>query len=295
MLKNNIKDYLHLHFIVFIWGFTAVLGKLISIEAIPLVWFRLSIATVLLYFLLVFKKANLKLTVKSFFQFLIAGLIIGVHWIAFFYAIKISNVSITLAALATGALFASILEPLFFKTKIKPYEILLSLLTVIGIIIIFNVESQYATGIIVALFAAFLSALFTVINADFIKHYSATVISFYELLFAALLISIIILFQDGFSSEFFNLSNNDWLYIVVLGSVCTAYALTASTMLLEKISPFTMMLTVNLEPVYGIILALIVLGNSEKMNPQFYYGAILIFVSVILNGYIKIKMKKTNK
>ena len=292
MQKSNIKDYLHLHFIVFIWGFTAVLGKLITIDAIPLVWFRLTVASVVLFFFLIFKKVDLKINTRAFFLFLVGGFLIGLHWIAFFYAIKIATVSITLATLATGALFTSLLEPIFFKTKIKWYEILLSLLTVIGIIIIFNVEPQYGLGILVALIAAFLSALFAVVNAGFVKNYDARVISFYELLFAVLLISVIILFNQGFSVSFFDLSSNDWIYILILGSVCTAYALTASTKLLNKISPFTMMLTVNLEPVYGIILALIIFGNDEKMNPSFYYGAILIFVGVILNGIIKSRVSK---
>jgi len=292
MPKSNIKDYLHLHFIVFIWGFTAVLGKLITIDAIPLVWYRLSIASVVLLFFLLFKRINLKIDFKAFRLFLIGGFLIGLHWVAFFYAIKISTVSVTLATLATGALFTSILEPIFLKTTFKFYEVILSLLTVIGIIIIFNVEPQYGLGIIFALIAAFLSALFAVVNAGFVKDYDSRVISFYELLFAVLLISVIILFNDGFSKEFFNLSNNDWIYIIILGSVCTAYALTASTELLNKISAFTMMLTVNLEPVYGIILALIVFGNDEKMSSTFYYGAILIFIGVILNGIIKTKQQK---
>ena len=165
MPKNNFKDYLHLHFIVFIWGFTAVLGKLISIEAIPLVWYRISIATFILYLFLRLKKVSLKLKPKTVLQYLIGGFIIGLHWVTFFYAIKISNVSITLVAMATGALFTSFLEPLFLKTKIKGYEILLSLIIVIGIVIIRNVEPQYATGFLIALVSSFLSAFFTVINA----------------------------------------------------------------------------------------------------------------------------------
>jgi len=295
MQKSNLKNYIHLHFIVFIWGFTAVLGKLITIHAVPLVWYRLSIASVLLFLFLILKKINFKVDLKTLMQFAIVGFIIGLHWLTFFYAIKISNVSITLATLATGALFTSILEPLLLKTKIKPYEIILSFLTIIGIVVIFNVEPQYGLGIIFALISAFLSAIFAVINADFITKHDANVISFYELLFAVLLITIIILFQNGFSLEFFNLSTKDWIYIFILGSVCTAYALTASTKLLKKITPFTMMLTVNLEPVYGIILALIVFGNEEKMSPSFYYGAILIFLGVILNGIIKSKIKKSKE
>ncbi len=289
MQKSNYKKYLHLHFIVFIWGFTAVLGKLISVKAIPLVWFRLTIATVFIFLYLLLKKTVFKISFKKLFYYFVGGVIIAVHWIAFFYAIKVSNVSVTLATLSTGAFFASVLEPLFFKRKIKIYEIGLSLLTFVGIAIIFKVETQYTLGIIIALVAAFLSALFSVINASFIKDEDANIISFYELLFATLFISIVVLFQEGFSSKFFTMSQNDWIYIIILGSVCTAYALTASTKLLKKISPFTMMITVNLEPVYGIILALLVFGNDEKMKPSFYYGALLIFIGVIVNGLIKTK------
>ena len=292
MLGNNLKDYLHLHFIVFIWGFTAVLGKLISIDAIPLVWYRLAIATIFIFVYVLIKGIRLKISIKQLFLYLIGGIVIAIHWIAFFYAIKISNVSITLATLATGAFFASILEPIFFKTKIKAYEVILSILTFIGIAIIFNVASKFSTGIIVALIAAFLSALFSVINADFVKRNDASVISFYELLFATLFITIIVLFQKDISLDYIGVLITDWIYIVILGSVCTAYALTASTKLLKKVSPFTMMLTVNLEPVYGIILALLVFGNDEKMETSFYYGAVLIFVGVILNGIIKMKIKK---
>lgn len=289
MLKSKHLDYLHLHFIVFIWGFTAVLGKLITINAIPLVWFRLSIATLVLYFFMLLKKINFKVDLKAIIRFSIGGFIIGLHWLAFFYAIKVSSVSVTLATLATGAFFTSILEPLFLKQKIKLYEIVLSLLTVIGIVIIFNVKSAYGLGIIIALIAAFLSALFAVVNAKFVNDYDSKVISFYELLFAVLLISVIILFQDGFSISYFKLSYSDWAYVFILGSVCTAYALTASTKLLQKITPFTMMLTVNLEPVYGIILALLVF-DDEIMPTNFYYGAILILIGVILNGIIKAKI-----
>jgi len=294
MEKNNIKNYLHLHFIVFIWGFTAVLGKLITIKAIPLVWFRLSIATIFILLYLIFKRTYLKISIKKLVHYIIGGVIIAIHWIAFFYAIKVSNVSVTLATLSTGAFFASFLEPLFFKKKIKAYEIGLSLLTFIGIAIIFKVETQYSLGIIIALIAAFLSALFSVINASFIENENANIISFYELLFATIFISIVVLFKEGFSIKFFQMSQNDWIYIIILGSICTAYALTASTKLLKKISPFTMMITVNLEPVYGIILALLVFGNDEKMEVTFYYGAILIFIGVIINGIVKSRSRNNS-
>ena len=293
MHKNSINKYLQLHFIVFIWGFTAVLGKLISIDAIPLVWFRLLIAVVSLGILLFYNKLKYKPNSKDLLRFAFGGFIIGLHWLTFFYAIKISNVSITLASLSTGAFFASILEPLFFKKKIQLYEILLAGITVIGIAYIFNVQVAYSKGIIIALISAFLSALFSIVNANYIKKYDAKILTFYELLFALLLISVFMLINNEFNVSLFHLSSKDMLYLLILGTICTAFALTYSNKLLSKVTPFTMMLTVNLEPIYGIILAILIFKDSEYMNTHFYYGAFLILATVILNGIIK-TLKKDN-
>ncbi len=292
MQKNKINKYLQLHFIVFIWGFTAVLGKLIQITAIPLVWFRLLIAVISLYFILHFNKLKYKPNSKDVLRFAFGGFIIGLHWLTFFYAIKISNISITLASLSTGAFFASLLEPLFFKKKIQFYEILLAVVTVIGITYIFNVQMEHSKGIIIALISAFLSALFSIVNANYIKNYDAKILTYYELFFALLLISIFMLLNNEFNVFLFRLSIKDLLYLLILGTVCTAFALTYSNKLLSKVTPFTMMLTVNLEPVYGIILAILIFKDSEYMNAHFYYGAFLILATVILNGIIK-SFKKT--
>lgn len=287
MQRNRINKYLQLHFIVFIWGFTAVLGKLIHISAIPLVWFRLLIAVISLGFILYFNKLKYKPNINDYLRFAIGGIIIGLHWLTFFYAIKISNVSITLASLSTGAFFASILEPLFFKKKLQLYEMILAGFTVIGIIYIFNVQLENTKGIIVALISAFLSALFSIVNATYIKKYDAKILTFYELIFAFFLISIFMVVNKEFQPELFQLEVNDIIYLTILGTICTAFALTYSNKLLSQVTPFTMMLTVNLEPVYGILLAILIFKDSEYMNAHFYYGAILILATVILNGIIK--------
>lgn len=292
MLKNKPNAYLQLHFIVFIWGFTAVIGKLISIEALPLVWYRLFIASIALFIFLLFKKSNFRFKMVDYYRFFLGGLIIGLHWFTFFYAIKISNVSITLITLATGAIFASLLEPIFLKKKIKLYEFSFALLTVIGLLIVLNIDTIYFIGIIIALISAFLSALFSVINAIYIKKYEAKILSFYELFFALIIISIIGAFNPNFIDKLSQIKNTDIIYLIILGIICTAFALVVSNNLLKKISPFTMMLTINLEPVYGIILALLVFGDSEKMEVNFYIGASIILVTVILNGWIKIRQKK---
>lgn len=295
MRNDKLLNYLHLHFIVFIWGFTAVLGALISLEAIPLVWYRMGIATLIIFIFLKFRKEDLKFSFKVLMGFAMAGIIIALHWLTFFSAIKASNVSVTLAVLSTGAFFASLLEPLIYGRKIILYEVLFGLVVIVGLYVIFDVEGSYTLGIILALISAFLSALFSVINGKFVLKHKASAISFYELMFGVLGITIYLAFSGKFTVDFFTVSKNDWIYLVILASVCTAYAFIASIHVMKWISPYTVMLTINMEPVYGIILALMILGDSENMSPQFYYGAGIILLTVIANGIIKITQERKRR
>lgn len=296
MQNDNIKSYLLLHLIVFIWGFTAVLGALISLDALPLVWWRMSIAVLLIFSYMYYKKISFKIANRTKVLMLIAGLIIALHWLTFFKAIKVSNVSVTLACLSTGAFFTSFLEPIFYGRKVIWYEVFFGLLVISGLYIIFNVEGDYWLGIVLALTSAFLSALFSVINGKFAKEYNASAISFYELLGGVLFLSFYLLLNNQFTKDFFTLSLNDFGWLFILASVCTAYAFIASVAVMKHLSPYTVMLTINLEPVYGIILALFIFQDKEKMNPQFYIGASIILLTVILNGIIKnIEKKKSLK
>lgn len=295
MRNDKLLNYLHLHFIVFIWGFTAVLGALITLEAIPLVWYRMFLAVIFIFVFLKIKKENLRFSPRALAGFAMAGVIIALHWLTFFGAIKASNVSITLAVLSTGAFFASLLEPLLYGRKIILYEVLFGLLVIVGLYIIFDVEGSYTTGIVLALCSAFLSALFSVINGKFVLKHKASAISFYELMFGVAGISIYLAFSGGFTMEFFTVSAHDWMYLLILASACTAYAFIASIHVMKWISPYTVMLTINMEPIYGIILALLVLGDSEKMGPQFYYGAILILITVLANGIIKMTLERKRR
>tara|TARA_Y100000815_G_scaffold275625_1_gene315309 strand:+ start:10437 stop:11342 length:906 start_codon:yes stop_codon:yes gene_type:complete len=290
--NDNLKSYLHFHVIVFIWGFTAVLGALISIGAIALVWYRMLIASVVIYGYIRYKKISLKAKKKTIFTLCVAGILIALHWLAFFGAIKISNVSITLAMMSTGAFFTSILEPIFYKRKVIWYEIAFGLLVVCGLYIIFEVETRYTEGIIVALVATLLSSIFTLINGKVAQKHNPTMISFYELGAGVVFITMFLLVTSGFKDGFFNLPMMDWTYIIILATGCTAYAFIAAVKVMKHLTPYTVMLTTNLEPVYGIILAYLILGDSEQMQPQFYYGAILILATVIANGIFKNKRRK---
>ncbi|GGD27974.1 DMT family transporter [Hyunsoonleella pacifica] len=290
MLSAKFKNYLHLHLLVFIAGFTAILGKEISITAIPLVWFRMSIAAILMYLYIVVRKVKLKIDKTSLVKLCLAGIIIALHWITFFAAIDAANVSIALAMFSTGAFFASIIEPIFYKRKIIGYEILFGILVIVGVFIIMQSEIKYLKGIILGVSSAFFSSFFAVLNGVFLKKYSATVISFYEFISGVIFISIFILcFGEGFSVGFFQLSGKDVLYLFILASICTAYAFIAAVYVMKFISPFTVVLTYNLEPIYGIILAIILYPETERMSTNFYYGAMIIISTVVLNGILKNK------
>ena len=287
MLSDKSKSYLNLHLIVFIWGFTAVLGALISLAAVPLVWYRMSMASVFILFFIWIKRIPFKVPLKILVGFIFAGLIITLHWLTFFKAIKVSNISVTLACLSTGAFFTSLLEPLLHGRKVILYEVFFGVLVIVGLGIIFKVEGNYIQGILFALSSAFLSALFSVINSKYAKLYNPSVVSFYEILSGVVFLSSYFLFIGSFDSAFFQLSFNDWMYLALLSSICTAYAFIASVKVMKFLSPYTVMLTINLEPIYGIILAVIVFQDKEKMSIEFYIGVLIILSTVIMNGIIK--------
>ena len=293
MQNDNLKSYLHLHVIVFIWGFTAILGKLISLEALDLVWYRMLFASVIMTFVVLLSKEKVKVPFNVLIGFIVSGIIIAAHWLTFYQAIKVSNVSITLACLSTGAFFASILEPIFYKRKVIWYELLFGIIVVVGLGIIFNVETKYTTGIYLAVTSAFLSALFSVINGKYAKEYNPNIISLYELSSGVFFISIYLFFAGSFTPAFFSLSINDLIWLFLLSSICTAYAFSASVKVMKFLSPFTVMLTINLEPIYGIILALLIFEDTEEMTPLFYVGALIILATVIANGIVKSYKKVT--
>lgn len=293
MPSAKFKNQLHLHFLVFIAGFTAILGELISLEAIPLVWYRMLIAGVLMFGFIKIKKISLVVPFRTVLKFFLAGIVIALHWITFFAAIKVSNISITLAMFSTGAFFASLIEPIFYKRKIIPYEIIFGLLVIAGVFMIMHTEIKYLLGICLGITSALFSSLFAVINGNFVAHHNASTISFYEFISGVFFISLYIAFSnDGFDASFFKLSIDDWLYLGILASVCTAYAFIASVFVMRYITPYSVVLTYNLEPIYGIFLALLFFPQTEVMPPIFYTGAALIICTVLMNALVKYKIGK---
>ncbi|KAF2517587.1 DMT family transporter [Flavobacterium zhairuonense] len=287
MRNDNLKSYLNLHLIVFIWGFTAILGALITIDAENLVWFRMLLAMIFLGGFILYKKQSFQVPIKELFKLIFVGLLIALHWIFFFKAIHVSNVSITLSIFSLGAFFASLLEPLFYGRKILFYEVFFGLVIIAGLAMILQVEIKYLTGVYYALAAIILGVLFTLMNGKLISDHEPSVITFYEFGAGVFFITLYFLFQGKFTAEFFTLSSSNWMWLFVLASICTAYAFTASVKVMQKLTPYTVMLTTNLEPVYGIMLAYFILGGKEKMSTEFYIGAVIIIITVILNGVFK--------
>ena len=287
MQNGNLRSYLKLHFIVFIWGFTAILGALISIKADALVWYRMLFAGVFLLLFIALKKKSLRIPPREFFKLIFAGLLIAIHWIFFFKAIQISNVSITLSVFSLGAFFTSILEPVFYGRKVLWYEVFFGLIIIAGLGVILQVEINYFEGMMYALASIIIGVLFTLMNGKLTEKHDSSVITFYEFLAGVFFISIYFLFENKFNADFFVLSCNDWILLLILSTICTAYAFTVSVKIMRLLSPYTVMLTTSLEPVYGIVLAYFILGGKEKMSTEFYIGALLIVITVILNGIIK--------
>jgi drug/metabolite transporter (DMT)-like permease len=285
-MNATLKDHAHLHFIVLIWGFTAILGLLISIPSVELVFFRTLIAAIGLGFMLYLRKQNLRIGLGEVIRLLVTGCLISAHWILFFGAARVANASVCLAGMATSSLWTSILEPIMGGKQIRMLEIAIGLVVIAGLYTIFHFEFDHALGIVMAVSSAMLAALFSVLNSRFSRRQNAFVITFYEMVGAFMGTAVFLPFYAFWivPDAPLNLhpSLYDWLWITVLALVCTVYAYSSAVKLLQKFSVFAMNLTINLEPVYGIILAFLIFGDSEKMTPGFYLGTLILLAAVLI-------------
>ena len=294
MQNARTRSLIHLHFIIFIWGFTSILGALIDLDSSAIVWFRMMIGagSIAMYFVL-FSPKSFRLHPGAMKYYLLGGVLISVHWLLFFYAIKISSISLTLSILSSASLMTSVLEPLVFKRPLRLYEVFFGLFVILGLYLIFGVQKENMLGIVTALLCTLLSVLFSLLNGKLIQHYPANSISFYQLLTGGLLFTVVLLFSEQTVVGFHRLAYDDWLWLFLLATVCTAYATIASVQILKHVTPFTMMISLNLEPVYGILFSLLIFGEKELMSGQFYLGVLIILGGVIGNGIYKRQREKS--
>ena len=270
------SSYFELHFVVLLFGITGVLGKLISLSALSLVFYRMIIAAAFLFFWLKIKKINLSLTKRTLLISIITGIIMALHWYLFFYAIKISTVSLVLGLLGTGTLFASLLEPLLLKKKFSFVDLVFALPILIGVLLIYWGEPVHWRGLIIAILSYLLFSIFSVINKKIGFNNDTLVISFWEFISGG--IFMFFLTWENNDLSFPNITDSFYLLILAIG--CTAYAFSALIRLMKTYSAYLVIMHVNLEPVYAIILSVIIFGESEILSFWFYIGAAIIISSL---------------
>lgn len=279
MLKS--RPYIHLHFLVFLWGFTAILGLLIELSFPEVVFYRTLISFIAFIPVLYFAKVSFKVEPKVVIGLIFTGIIISFHWLLFFGAARYANASVSLIGLATTSLWTSLLEPLARKRRISKLEVLFGLVIIIGIYIIYIDDFSYGLGLIMSIASAFFAALFSVANSLFVKKHNPLQITFYETGGAFLgSIPFVLWYLHSNDTSLVVPSNMDISYLLILALVCTVYANTAWVNILKKISAFAGNLVINLEPIYGILLALLIFGQSEAMNPGFYWGGLVIIITI---------------
>ncbi len=282
-LKNMKKALWQLHVSVFLAGFTGVLGKLIHLNEAPLVWYRILITIVTLFLVLFFQKKLVRVPFKKLMQLTGIGALIAVHWVCFYASIRLSNVSVGLVCFASVGLFTSILEPVVTTKKFSWPEFGLGLLSLLGIYLIFHFDFQYQLGITIGIVSAFLAALFSALNKKQVAAADTQTVMLYELSGGWLVLSIgMPLYLHFFPGISFRPNYPDWGWLFVLSWLCTLLGMNLMLKALQKVSAFTQNLTLNLEPVYGILLAFAIFGENRELGLAFYAGVGLIFLSVLL-------------
>ena len=282
------KNY-SLHIMVVILGLTGILGKLISLDELELVWYRMIIAFVSLSLFLAYKKDLFSIRRRDFFGLLGVGSLVTLHWIFFFGSIKASSVSIAVVCLSTSSLFSAFIEPIFFKRKIILYEVIMGIVVILALVYILGMDSENIKGYIYGIAAAFLGTLFTLFNAKYLKKVDAAKITMVEMLSGVLIITSILLYNKNYSVFKDIPSINDAYYLILLGTICTAMVFVWMTEIMRHVTPYSLIMAINLEPIYSIVLALIIFGQSEFMSTSFYIGASVIIGVVFLDGYLKNK------
>lgn len=287
------RDYVKLHFLVFLWGFTAVLGKLVSIPSVEMVFYRTLLAAIGMGALILMTRGNFAVSKSDLIKILLTGVIVAVHWLTFFGSGRVSNPSTSLVGFATCSFWAALIEPIAKRKKIQLLEIGLGLVVIAGLYIIFAGDFQYPLGLFLGIISGLTAAIFSVINSKLVVRVNAHTITFYEMAGACL---VIFLFFPVYQTTWADHGEltlvplwSDWIYIAIMAWVCSVYAYSVAINLTKKLSVFFIQLALNLEPVYGIALALIVFGDREVMGWNFYVGTIIILSAVAIYPFLKKK------
>jgi len=293
-MLTKYKYHLLLHFVILIWGFTGILGVLIHLDSVIIVWYRVFIAFITLFIALLIIKKPMKIpSKKRLFQVLLIGVVVGLHWLTFYKSIQLSTASLGILCLSTTTIHVSWLEPLVMKRPFSWVEMLLGVVVIFGIYIVSsNFSAQDYEALAYGLTSAVLAAVFAVFNAKFAEETTPSIITLYEMASAFIFISVILFFQERLTVDVFVMTWSDLLWLIFLGAICTSFAFLATISVIKKLGTFTVSLSINLEPVYTIVLAVIILNEDKLLNSDFYYGAAIIIVVVIANAILKSITKK---
>jgi drug/metabolite transporter (DMT)-like permease len=277
------KALVSLHIAILLAGITAILGKLISLSEGPLVWWRLAISAAALWLMRAWAPKSLAPLSNRFVQKAMAvGAVVGLHWLCFFGSVKYANVSIALVCFSSAGFFSALFEPLLIKRRFAPVELLLGLMSMAGIALIFHFDAQYKIGIALGVASGALAALFSIFNKQLVAHAPGLVLTRYTISGAFLMISLVLPWYLGAQQQPFWPIGADWLWLAILALLCTVWAYVLQLRALHHISAFTLNLSYNLEPVYGILLAFFIFHENKTLHPAFYAGAGLIVLAVCL-------------
>jgi drug/metabolite transporter (DMT)-like permease len=285
---------IRLHIAVFLWGFTGILGRLITLNEGWLVWWRMFITALALWIYFFFSKQIQKISLRDFLKIASIGTILSLHWLLFYGSIKYSNVSIALTCLATTGLLSAIIEPLFFRKRINSTEILLGTFALVGIIIIYFSNLQFSIGIYIGLLSSLATVIVSVLNKKIVSGYTPQIITLYQLTGGFLGLTLLMpLYNLLLNSNIQYPQKLDWLWLIILAVFCTVFTFFLYIRALRQLSAFTINLTLTLEPVYGIILAFAVFSENKYLSKYFYIGFALILIAVALQMKRIVKQKRT--
>jgi drug/metabolite transporter (DMT)-like permease len=277
------KALLQLHIAVFLWGFTGVLGRLISLNEGLLVWWRMFLTVLTLIVLRFIQKEFEKISLKDALKIGGVGALVAIHWVTFYGSIKMANVSIALTCMAAGGIFTALAEPFAFRKKLDIREILLGLMALVGIGLIFHFNPKYKWGIIIGILSVLLAVIFSILNKKLVGKFSAKTISLYELGGGWLAWTFLLpVYWYFIPARSFFPQGMDWVWLLIMAWFCTVLSVNLSLQALKHISAFTQNLTLNLEPVYGIVLAFVIFQENKDLSPGFYWGFLLIALAVVL-------------
>ena len=288
-MLNNFRYHILLHAIIFLWGFTGILGKLIKLDSLVIVWWRLLIAFVALALYLAFKRSKLQIhSKKQLLGIIGVGVFVGLHWATFFIAIQMSTASLAILCLSTATLHVAWLEPIIMKKRFLKSEFLFGLIIIAALVF---VSGDFSSKDYLAMFFGLLSALFAALfasfNARLVETNKSSTISLIEFFVAFILVSIYLLINSNLNSSLFVMTTSDLLWLLFLGVICTSFAFLVVVDLVKRLGAFTVSLSINMEPVYTILLAIVILGENQLLNYKFYIGAVIIVLVVLANGLVK--------